>query len=289
MRKMRSSPLVVRGSRASVAARKQRVFSRIGKHIIRRFLYGISGRSCPILILVLVAGTLVSRASDSSAEFDHANQLYEERKYSEAAAAYERLARGSHISAALYFNLGNALLKSGQLGRAILHYRLAQQLAPRDPDIRANLQIARLRVNNPNAIAPRWRLWTRSLSLNELTLLAVTAFWIWFALLALGEVQASRKRGLRKMIFSAAVLTVFFGLWLAWTWYEQVGARPAVVVSREAVVRLGPFEESQSAFLLQDGAEVEIKGVKQDWFEIKDTAGRTGWVRQDQIAALRRS
>src|SRR6476659_1044175 len=88
----------------------------------------------------LLIGSLCLRADEVSTAFDQANKLYEQGKYGEAASGYGKLAQAGQVSSALYFNLGNALLKSGELGRAILNYRLAQRLAPRDPDIRVNLR-----------------------------------------------------------------------------------------------------------------------------------------------------
>src|SRR5204862_132447 len=79
--------------------------------------------------------------------------------FAEAAAAYEKIVAGGRVSSALYFNLGNALFKSGRIGRAIANYRLAEQLAPRDPDIRANLRFARNHVNGVEARLPAW--WRR--------------------------------------------------------------------------------------------------------------------------------
>ncbi len=87
-------------------------------------------------------------ADDFSAAFQSANKLYEENKFAEAASAYQKLVESGKASSALFFNLGNALFKAGQIGRAIVAYREAEQLAPRDPDVRANLQFAR---NQPNA------------------------------------------------------------------------------------------------------------------------------------------
>ena len=44
---------------------------------------------------------------------------YGQNKFPEAAAGYERLIVTGSVSPALYFNLGNANFKSGQIGRAI--------------------------------------------------------------------------------------------------------------------------------------------------------------------------
>jgi hypothetical protein len=65
-------------------------------------------------ILVFAMLLLVSRcvrAGDVSAAFDQANKLYEQGKYAEAATAYGKLAESGQMSAALYFNLGNAFLE----------------------------------------------------------------------------------------------------------------------------------------------------------------------------------
>ena len=52
------------------------------------------------------------------------------------------LIQAGSISTPIYFNLGNAWFKAGEAGRAILAFRQAEKLSPRDPDVRANLQFA---------------------------------------------------------------------------------------------------------------------------------------------------
>ena len=71
-------------------------------------------------------------------QFDVANKLYagclRRRRW--------RISRSSRLVGftGVVFQLGNAHFKSGQLGRAIAAYRQAEELAPRDPDLRANVQ-----------------------------------------------------------------------------------------------------------------------------------------------------
>ena len=78
-----------------------------------------------------------------------ANQLYEAGQYAQAAQAYQQLVNQGYGDGALFYNLGNAHFKQGDYGRAILNYRRAQQLAPRDPDIETNLALARAQVYRP--------------------------------------------------------------------------------------------------------------------------------------------
>src|SRR5437867_5676222 len=58
-----------------------------------------------------------AQAQSPAAAFDAANNLYDQGKYAEAAAAFEKLLSTGQPSPALYFNLGNAFFKSGQIGR----------------------------------------------------------------------------------------------------------------------------------------------------------------------------
>jgi tetratricopeptide (TPR) repeat protein len=71
-----------------------------------------------------------------------ANELVAAGHYAEAAQMYEQLIAKGAQDAAPYYNLGNAALLLGDAGRAAAAYERAAALAPRDPDIRANLALA---------------------------------------------------------------------------------------------------------------------------------------------------
>ena len=94
-------------------------------------------------LAVLVAGDAYAQESSATGLMAGANERYERGEYAEAAQQYEALIDRGYSDAALYFNLGNPYLESGDLGRAILNYLRAQELSPRDPDIRGNLELAR--------------------------------------------------------------------------------------------------------------------------------------------------
>jgi len=98
-----------------------------------------------ILSLIVVGLFAASPASagDVTAEFNAANKLYAEGKFADAAAVYEKTIQetlaGHSVSAALYFNDGNAEFKLGHLGRAIAAYRHAALLTPRELEVLAAL------------------------------------------------------------------------------------------------------------------------------------------------------
>jgi tetratricopeptide (TPR) repeat protein len=237
------------------------------------------------LALCLAAPRLC--ATDLAGGFETANKLYEEGKYSDAAAAYDKLIAGGDVSDALYFNRGNALFKMGQTGRAIASYRQAQRLAPRDAVVRANLQFARSRARGGSAYpTSRWTAWLEMLSLNEWTLLTALALWLFFILLALGQWRQTLQPRLRNYLISAGALVLLLGGCLAIRVNHDILVTSAIVVVGEADVRNGPLDESQSIFKVRDGVELDVIDKKDGWLQVVDSSERTGWLRQDQVMVL---
>ena len=238
-----------------------------------------------ILLLLLTALNL--RAAPVPDAFIQANRLFEEGKYTQAAAAYEKVTR-TGVSPALYFNLGNAWFKAGHLGQAICAWRRAESLAPRDPDIRANLQIARNQAgdNNPALPGNRWTRWIGRLPLNEWTMAASGAAALFFLILTARELWpafAKSSAGLTALLgFVCLCLSACLGLAVD----QRVIEKSSVVLVPEAVVRLGPLPEAQSAFTVHDGAELLVLSSDGDWLQVTDASKHTGWLPQKEVAIL---
>ena len=244
-----------------------------------------------VVALLLMAGLGIGASgaepatpSAPAASLEAANKLYEQGKFADAAAAYEALAltHSLKVSPALLFNLGNAQFKAGAIGRAIVAYRSAGALSPRDPDVRANLQFARNQVEGPTLRPSSGQRWLQLLTVNEWTGLTMAAFWCCFLLLAAGELRPAWKRRLRTYALvsggAAALLTVCLVLSL-----QSLAEPLAVVVGREAVVRNGPLDESPSAFTVHDGAELRVRDTKDDWLQVTDGQQRLGWIKRSSV------
>jgi tetratricopeptide (TPR) repeat protein len=242
-------------------------------------------RACSILAAVFFyAGTLF--ASDITGDFSHANQLYAAGKFSDAAKAYETILNSGAVSQNLLFNDGNAEFKSGNLGRAVAAYRRAAQLAPRDADVRANLEFARNQVQGPTSRQPWWEGWLAAFSLNEWTAFAAITFWLAFILFAAMQLRPSWKNVLRVPARGLAVAAVFFCGSLAAATAVHLSDSVAVVVLPDAVSRSGPFDDAQNAFAVHDGAELAILDQRNGWVQVSDGSGRTGWMKDNQVEVL---
>jgi len=245
---------------------------------------GLAVRWLSCLVITLLP--LYAQAALSAAGFDAANRLYEEGKFAEAVSAYEKLAQSGQVSAAVYFNLGNAYFKSGQIGRAIAAYRAAQQITPRDPDLRANLQFARNQAPGPTLSPSRWQRWLARLTLNEWTLLAAGAVWLWLLLLAILQWRPALRPALRNYVFSLAVIAALLCACDGAALRETRFTRTAIVVIPEATVRYGWLPESRLAFTVHDGAELQVLDQKDEWIQVTAGPGRIGWLRRDQTLVL---
>ncbi len=236
-------------------------------------------------ILLSLALSILIGHGEPAADFDAANRLYEKGDFGAAAAAYQKLAANS-ASPALLFNLGNAHFRHGQVGRAILAYRQAEQLAPRDPDIRANLRFALGSVAGNNIrITPTERI-VKAFTVNELGTIAAIAIWLWFGLLALGQVRPNLKSSVRAYVIAAAFSTILFGTWFAFVLADHLNNPGVVVTAPSAVVRFGPLEESQVSFTVRDGNELRVADRKGAWLQVLDTSNRTGWIKTNEVAEL---
>lgn len=237
-----------------------------------------------ILLALTCAGKIL--AADVAADFSSANKLYAEGKFSDAANAYETILKTGAQSPALLFNAGNAEFKAGHLGQAIAAYRQAEQLAPRDAELRANLAFVRNQVQGATLRESRWQNWVGSLTLNEGTILTAVFFWAMFALLGIGQIKPALAPKLRMATRLAIALTIFSGTVLALRAANRFNASIAIVTSAEAVARSGPFDDAQTAFTARDGAELKVLQRHDDWVQVANSVGKIGWLSRKQAEVL---
>jgi tetratricopeptide (TPR) repeat protein len=237
-----------------------------------------------VFMVVVFDGNLF--AADVNADFSAANKLYAEGKFADAASAYEKILQSGEQSPALLFNAGNAEYKAGHLGRAIAAYRRAALLTPRDPELRANLDFVRNQVHGSTVRESRWQNWVGNLTLNEGAVLTAVVFWLTLGLFAARQIRPALVPKLKTATRFFLVLTIFsatiLGLQAANHFYGQT----VVVTGAEATARSGPFDEAQPAFTVRDGAELSVLDRHDDWMQVANGTGKTGWLPVKQVAVL---
>ena len=248
-------------------------------------------------LLVVASGTL-AQAPQAADLMTEANSRYERGEYAEAAQQYEALVDMGYKDAAIYYNLGSTYFEMGDLGRAILNYLRAQELSPRDPDILANLDLARARtvdrigaerdslVESVSYFGRRW-VTPNELGAFSLLLWAMTG-------LGIGALLVYRRIPLRAFVrtgaaVSAVAMLVSLLLLLSMLYanpYDHTG-----VVTAEAVeVVSGPGPQFVKEFTLRSGAEVRLVDSRQGWLRVSLPGGELqGWAPSHAIEAVRRA
>ena len=203
-----------------------------------------------------------------------ANQHYEAGEYEHAVEAYQSIVDAGVMDGALFYNLGNAYFKSGDLGRAILNYRRAQRWLPRDPDVAANLQLARAQTKDrleAEAGSDLAHLVERLLvewtTLDEAAAVALGLWVLCCALIMAGTVRPRARRALSYGIAAVAMLLALSVMSVGMRVFGERGRWPAVIVTDSVEVRSGPGVDYLTEFTLHAGTEVHI------------IEGRAGWVR----------
>jgi len=232
------------------------------------------------IISILLLTSLSCRALEE--DFSKAQTAYDNGRYHEAAMLYEGLLSNGVANVEVQYNLANAYFKNGNLPAAVSHYRRAWYAAPRDPDIRANLQFA---LNAAGAIEPAPPFVQRifsTLTQNGWLMAAMAGYVVFTLLLMAGRLFRPATRTLvRISLLPAAIILLAAGGW--WHWQQFKSAPEWVVVQSGTTALFGPVEGSTAHYKVPLAALVRQKSMDaKGWVEI-EYDGKTGWVKQNHI------
>lgn len=252
-----------------------------------------------VLILALAAGLAMPGAvqarKPTAAEqdiFKKGNAAYEAGDFEGAVSSYQQLVTAGLAGKDLDYNLGNACLKLGRIGPAILHYRRALRASPRDEDARANLDYARRRTQDarPLDLPDPWPWLTAIRPGAERSagfyLIALNLAALSFALFRVRRDPPAFLKPLFGLSFAAAILflLVFF-----WEIRTESARKEGVVLSSAAEVKTGPGDSYTVAFQVHEGTEVALGRSTNGWTEVSVTGPDNelkGWVAPGVVEAI---
>lgn len=240
------------------------------------------------LFILLVACLPFAAASD----FDDANRKFAAGDFAGAAETYERLLDQEGPRAAVFYNLGNSYQKLGKFGPAILAYERARLITPRDPDLRANLALARKAAAafEEPGMDPRLHAVLHFLSRNEWSWLVVGSALLLGALALGSGVVKPSSPGARRLAVAAACAAGFLLVGAAAALAVRRGeAERGVVLSEDATVRLSPFESAEALGTPGAGRMVKL-GEETAGFRYVEVSGTTlrGWIAGEDVEAIAR-
>ena len=244
---------------------------------------------CIGLLTLAFAGCKPSyQSGELFAQFLRANTAYKAGDYDAALRLYEDITEKGYVSAAVFYNVGNCMMKKNQLGAALVWYERALRLAPRDADLRANWLYARSMIKNPELSAPtQWTdrmfvhldhfaedeiIMVLCLLLSAISLLILAGlFWGW---------------RFRKTIFLIVILSLIFifHVFAFFAKIENLSGRAILLSSVE--VKYEPEDSATTHFMGYEGWKVRILKESSGWVKIERPDGLAGWVAKDRLQRI---
>ncbi len=235
------------------------------------------------LASVLAAPSLAAGPVDAAALWQEAASANAAGELDRAAAAYRTLLDAGYIDVNVYYNLGNVYHQLGLMPHAILAWRRGAELAPRDPDLMANLDfVRRSTVDGVYAPDPEpwFAPWQSALSVAE-------GVWLGAGLTGLGLVLLGlRRRGPETSAVGLGLLALLVGgLVFMGAWVRQ-GLPPVAVMLVDELKVTSDLGGGVELFVLHAGAEVSVVEAAAGRLLIALPDGRRGWALESAMGRV---
>ena len=238
-------------------------------------------------ILILIFYVLMYSSvfcQDNVDKFFNANEYYSDQEYLSSIELYEEiLLNVEHED--VYYNLGNAYYRAGDIGNSIWAYERALKLSPRDSDTIFNINYLRTMVRDK--IIPPNDMYIISLYKSLMLKFKLSDLIIFVGLLSvflsIKYIINSYSNVLKSFnsIINYAIFTLIIALsWMALDKYWNVSDKyHGVIVSSAVDVRSSPLNKGENiVFRIHEGTKVEIQNTQSGWSEIVLLDGKKGWV-----------
>jgi|Deesub1362A_J573_1020465.scaffolds.fasta_scaffold06135_3 tetratricopeptide (TPR) repeat protein len=215
------------------------------------------------------------------------NELYRKGNYFGAVKKYEKIIEKGVKNHIVYYNLGNAYFKLGEIGEAILWYKRARKINPMDKDVLYNLEFARKRRKGGKTEGSRILniVKRKILSLGVNFLVGVSIF-LYLGIIGLGVRYFFKKEERIKkiMIIIGSVLVIVVGVSVFNI--KTLTQNEGVVLTRIGEIRSGPGEGYSLIVNLYEGEEFIILEEYKGWVKILTQEKIEGWLKKETIGVV---
>lgn len=227
--------------------------------------------------------------------FEEGNKLYQNGKYNEAIAAYQKVLTSKKQSAELFFNIGNCYYKLNKVAPAIYNYEKALTLNPNDKEVLNNLNFAKKLTIDEIKESPKVGF---EKLLRDFTAAFYYDTWAWisvglsflFLLFFVGyyfsETTVSKQIYFVGMFVLLFIIVISILSAIFEKNYHQ-SERPAIVFAEVASVKSEPKSSGSDVFVLHEGTKVFVLESFDNWKKIELTDGTEGWIEENAIKEVK--
>ena len=225
--------------------------------------------------------------------FADANAQYAEGNYAEAATQYEQILQ-EQPTPEVYYNLGNAYFKQGELAQSILAYERALRLKPSFKDAKHNLQFAQSRIidnieDTQSFFLSNWLKAIRNALSQRVWMVGSIILFI-MALVGFFLFAFSQTLWLRKTAFYCSVIALVVSVMAcanAGSLYQRDTQRSEAIITQGIVnAKSSPDRSGNDLFTVHEGTKVEIHEVIGDWCCVH-VGNNIGWMPLEYLESIR--
>ena len=231
-----------------------------------------------VAFISLFAGTVYAQSEvtadgNDKSKFHNAVRAYESGRFEEAEKGFDELEIAGNMNAALLYNRGNCAFKQGDKVGALYYYEKARRLAPRDKEIRKNLNFTRESLGLSTLQIPEQPLpavkYLRDRFRPDEWLKAAAFF------LFTGTVSAGVFCWFRKNWLTVAIIGVLLAGAAGFAAYTQFNSSycrhsHAIVASNQAQSHELPYPDSEKENLvLKKGQRVRLEQSRPEWYRVR--------------------
>jgi len=248
-----------------------------------------------ILMPLLIAGGLLAKVDpEIDRIFQQGNDAYQAENYAEAIRLYESIAAKGFDSGPLYFNLGNAYYRIGDVGQTILNYERAARRMPNDPNVAFNLRLANLSVKDKIDMPPAFflfRWYERSVNLLSargwaLLLSALILITVSGVAVLLNVDLRRLRRFLKTFCLVTALLCLLVIVNFIQKYQSETAEDQGVILSETVSSLAAPQAGSTELFIIHEGTKVRLMDSDGNWIKIELIDGKQGWILQSDVAKI---
>ena len=203
--------------------------------------------------------------------------------YQEAILHYEAIVKDGGVrNGKLYYDIGNAYFRLGDVGRAILNYKRAERFMQNDANLEQNLEYARNRRADRIEVQQREKVLKTLFFIHydipsrvKLFIFAISFGALW--------VSAAARIYVRSGWLKLVVIVAVSGIFLASLVVDSVSfarSPEGVVTAQETVGRMGDADTYQQSFKdpLHAGAEFMLLEKRPGWWHVELESGDRTWI-----------
>lgn len=233
-----------------------------------------------------------------------ADSAYTNDDFQTAITLYNEVIKDEGTSSTLYYNLGNAYYRLGQLGNAIVSYERALRLDPTNSDAKANLAFVNSKITDKPIDSETFL----SNTFDKLIFMQKPNTWAWMALVSFILLLScvtiyifSGNIPLRKIGFFGGIvmliITIVLIILALNSASKAISNDSAIITSPSVMLSTSPRipkDRSEEAVLLHEGTKVEIvdsissqtDSITNKWYEVKIDNINRAWINASDVVII---